>query len=78
MRVLDFLIENSIFDYSRKDICKETGVSWNTMKGFWGVLEKKQVVVFTRKVGRAKMFKLNEKNPIVKKLLSLDMMLGEV
>ena len=72
IRVLDFLIENDIFDYSKKDICRDADVSWNTLETFWKKLEEKKIVVYTRKVGKASMYKLNTKNPIVKELVELD------
>jgi hypothetical protein len=35
-------------------------------------IERNGVVVATREVGRARMYKLNKKNPIVKKFMELD------
>jgi len=72
IRVLDFLIENDIFDYSKKDIGRNASVSWNTLGGFWKKLEKTGLVTYTRKVGKARMYKVNTKNPIVKQLIELD------
>ena len=72
IRVLDFLIENDVFDYSKKDICRNADVSWNTLDGFWKQLEEKNIVDYTRKVGKARLYKLNTKNPIVKQLMELD------
>ncbi len=72
IRVLDFLIENDIFDYSKKDICRNADVSWNTLETFWKKLEKKKIIAYTRKVGKAKLYKLNKSNSTVKKLIELD------
>ncbi len=72
IRVLDFLIENDVFDYSKKDICRNADVSWNTLETFWDRLEKANIVAYTRKVGKASMYKLNTKNPVVKQLIELD------
>ncbi len=72
IRVLDFLVENDIFDYSKKDICKNAEVSWNTMETFWKQLEDMHIVKYTRKVGKAKLYKLNKENPVVQKLIELD------
>lgn len=72
IRVLDFLIENDIFDYSKKDIGRNADVSWNTLENFWGKLVETGVVTYTRKVGKAKMYKVNTKNPVVKQLIELD------
>jgi|SRR3989338_4431477 len=72
IRVLDFLIENDIFDYNKKDICKNADVSWNTLETFWEKLESTGIVTYTRKVGKANMYKLNKTNPMVKHLVDLD------
>ena len=72
IRVIDFLIENEIFDYSRKDIASYSGVSWNTLEGFFSQLIKKGLVIRTRKVGKSQMYKINLENPIVKKIMEID------
>ncbi|MBI4043299.1 MAG: hypothetical protein HY393_00645 [Candidatus Diapherotrites archaeon] len=72
IRVLDFLIENDVFDYSKKDVCRHAHVSWNTLQGFWKRLEKTGIVGFTRKVGKARLYKINPHNPAVQKLMELD------
>ncbi len=72
IRVLDFLIENEIFDYTKKEIAKNSGVSWNTLETFWDKLVEKEIVVRTRKIGKSEMFKLNTENPVVQKLIELD------
>lgn len=72
IRALDFLIENEIFDYSRKDIARNADISWNTLEKFFDKLVKIGVVVRTRKVGKSEMYKLNLENPIVQKLVEID------
>ena len=72
VRVLDFLVENNIFDYSKKDICRFANVSWNTLEIFWGNLVESGIVEYTRKVGKARMFKLDTSNPVAQKMLELD------
>ncbi|MFQ6073057.1 MAG: hypothetical protein ACE5KT_10215 [Methanosarcinales archaeon] len=32
IRVFDFLLENEVFDYTKKEIAKYSGVSWNTLE----------------------------------------------
>ncbi|MBU3958044.1 MAG: hypothetical protein KKB25_03135 [Nanoarchaeota archaeon] len=51
IKVLDFLIENEIFDYSKKEIAENSGVSWNTLETFWDKLEEKEIIARTRKIG---------------------------
>ncbi len=67
LRVLDFLVVNDDFDYSMTDISKLSGVGYSTLKIFWLRLEEKKIVIKTRGIGRAKLYKLNYENPVVKK-----------
>jgi len=67
LRVLDFLIVNEEFDYSMTDIATLSGIGYSTLKLFWKKLEKEGIVARTRTVGKAKMYKLNMANPVVKK-----------
>ncbi len=67
LRVMDFLIVNEDFDYSMTDIANLSGVGYSTLKLFWEKLGYSKIVTQTRIVGKAKMYKLNFANPIVKK-----------
>lgn len=67
LRVLDFLIVNEDFDYNKTEIAKKSGVGYSTVKLFWKQLEKNGIVINTRKIGKAKLYKLNYNNPAVKK-----------
>ena len=72
VKVLDFLIENRIFDYSKTEIARESGVGWSTLHGIWGEIKKNKIVVKTRAIGRAEMYRLNTESSIVKKFIELD------
>lgn len=72
IRVIDFLIENEIFDYSKKDIVRYSEVSWNTLERFFNQLIKKELIIKTRKVGKSQMYKINLGNPVVKKIMEID------
>jgi len=67
LRVFDFLIVNEEFDYSMTDIAKLSGVGYATLKLFWKKLEEESIITNTRMVGKAKMYKINTNNPIMKK-----------
>ncbi len=68
LRVMDFLVIHEEFDYSMTDIAKEAGIGYSTLKLFWPTLEKTGIVSMTRVVGKAKLYRLNNKNPVVAKL----------
>ena len=42
------------------------------------VLERTQIVKQTRAVGRSQMYRLNEENPVVRKLIELDAQITEM
>ncbi|MBU1204515.1 MAG: hypothetical protein KKE93_01265 [Nanoarchaeota archaeon] len=67
LKVIDFLIVNEDFDYSMTNIASLSGVGYSTLKLFWRKLEESKIVKQTRVVGKAKMYRLDFVNPIVKK-----------
>lgn len=71
-KVLDFLITFADFDYPLTEIAKNSGVSYSTLQTFWDKLERNNIVIKTRRVGKSDLFKLNAKNPAVKQLVKLD------
>ncbi len=72
IKVLDFLIENDIFDYSKTQIAELSGISFNTLETFWDKLLDEGIIKETRRVGNSQMYQLNKENPIVKMLLEID------
>ena len=77
LRIIDFLIDNRPFDYSRNEIMEGSGVSRNTFYKLWPTIERTELVKKTRKIGRAELYKLNEDNAVVKELLKLDSVLSK-
>ena len=71
IRVLDFLIEGRELDYSLTDIAGNANIGWTTLHRIWDNLLRLNIVIPTREIGRAKLFKLNEENPAVEKLIKL-------
>lgn len=71
-RLLDFLIEHEEFDYSLTEIARNAEVSWSMTNLLWPRLLKHGIAVETRRVGRARMYRLNAKSPLVQRLLKLD------
>lgn len=70
-RLLEFLITGREFDYSLTDMAKNAGIGWSTLHRILPRLLKQKIVVETRVIGRARLFKLNQKNEEVKKLIEL-------
>ena len=72
VRVLGFFLDNYLFDYSKTQIAKATGLSRVTVHPLVDKLEEVGVLKLNRVVGRAKMYLLNRKSPIVKRLMDLE------
>ena len=76
IRIIDFLIDNPLSDYSKEEMIKGIGISKVTFYKYFPLLEESGIVRETRKIGKSKMYKLNEKNDVVKKLKELVWALG--
>ena len=68
-RIWSFLIVHSEYDYSMKDIARYSKAGYTTLKEIWRGFKEKKIVVQTRAVGKAKMYRLNLKNPVVNKFI---------
>jgi len=76
IRIIGFLIDNPIFDHSKEDKIRELGMSKITFYKYFRMLERTSIFKNTRKVGKSKLYKLDEKNPVVIKLKELVWTLG--
>lgn len=70
-KLLDFLTLYRDFDYPKTEISKNSGVSWKTLYRLWPLLEKYDLVIKTRQIGRATLYKLNTESPIAQALNKL-------
>ena len=77
VKVLNLFLTFDSFDYSKSQVAEETGISRITLDKIWKELIKQKVIIKTRSIGRAEMYKLNKKNPKVKVLLDLSLKLAE-
>lgn len=68
MKVLDFFLENRFWDYTKKDVARESGISRTQLYRFWNVLEEFELVKETRKIGGTTLYKVNLDSPIVRLL----------
>ncbi|MBI2582600.1 hypothetical protein HYV87_05750 [Candidatus Woesearchaeota archaeon] len=70
MRVLQYLIEGRDFDYTLTDLLN-SGVSWGTLNTLVPKLLELGIVIKTRKIGRATLYKINQNNFAVVQLVEL-------
>lgn len=70
-KVLDFFLENRFWDYTKKDVANESGISRTQLYRFWNVLEEFELVKGTRKIGGTTLYKVNLDSPIIRLLEQL-------
>ena len=71
IRVLEYLLEGRELDHSIGDIAEGAGINRVTLFRLWPKIDKSKLVIHTRDIGNAKLFKLNMKNSYVKSLIEL-------
>ncbi|MBI2546364.1 hypothetical protein HYV81_04240 [Candidatus Woesearchaeota archaeon] len=71
VRVLEYLLEGRELDHSIGDIAEGAGINRVTLFRLWPKIEKSKLVMHTRKIGNAKLFMLNMKNPYARNLAEM-------
>ena len=72
IRVLDYLLTERDLDFSITDMAKNAGIGRTTLYRIWDDLIKNKIIVPTRVIGKAKLYKLNKGNIKIKKLMEID------
>ena len=70
MRIVQYLIEGNDFDYTLTDMLN-AGVSWGTLNTLIPKFLELGLIVKTRKIGRATLYKINQNNVAIKQLMEL-------
>ncbi len=78
IRIMDFLIDNMIYDYSLSEIAKGARVAYTTLIDIFPDLIKKGIVTQTRNIGKSRMYQLNKESPVVNVMLAVDMKISEL
>jgi hypothetical protein len=68
MRILQYMIEGRDFDYTLTDLL-HSGVSWGTLNTLVPKLLDLGIILKTRKIGRATLYKINSHNFLAKQLI---------
>jgi DNA-binding transcriptional ArsR family regulator len=69
VRILDYLLTVRELDFSLSDIAENSGVGRATLYRLLDNMIKEKIIVPTRVIGKAKLFKLNTQNPYVKEIV---------
>jgi len=77
VRIIDFLIDNIPFDYSKKEIIEGSGIAKVTLMKIWKDLVDFEIVLPTRKFGKAQLYTINSDDPVIKVLMEKEFELGK-
>ncbi|MBU1199819.1 MAG: hypothetical protein KKF46_07520 [Nanoarchaeota archaeon] len=72
IRVLDYLLTERDLDFSITDMAKNSGIGRTTLYRIWSDLIKNRIITPTRIIGKAKLYRLNKDNFVIKKLIEID------
>jgi DNA-binding transcriptional ArsR family regulator len=68
LRIVDFFLDNPLFDFTKKEVIEALGMGKQTFYKYFPELEEYEVVDVSRRIGRAKLYRLNQKHPLVSML----------
>ncbi|MFC1691326.1 hypothetical protein ACFL0W_04030 [Nanoarchaeota archaeon] len=71
-KVIDFLVDNKGSDFSKKEIAEGSDISRASLFNYWKELELHGIVRKTRQYGKTKLYTLNTKSIITKRILDLE------
>ena len=71
VRVIEYLITCRGLPVHQSDVIRNSRVSKVTVIKIWGEMIKNDLLEYDRTIGRAKLYKLNIKNPKIRKLIGL-------
>ena len=77
-KIIEFLLENPVMDYSKTDLAEQTGVSRSTLYRKWDVLEELSIIQKSRKYQNTQLYKLHTDSSIVNELGRLKRELEEI
>ncbi|MCX9013029.1 MAG: helix-turn-helix domain-containing protein [Candidatus Methanoperedens sp.] len=70
-KIIDILWENQGTDLTLTDIAKKAGIHYTTLMKALPLLERLGMVKMTRRVGNAKLYRINKDDAMVKRLIKL-------
>ena len=68
LRIIDFFLDNPLFDFTKKEVIEALGMSKQTFYKYFSDIERYGLVTVSRRIGKARLYKINLANPTVKTL----------
>jgi DNA-binding transcriptional ArsR family regulator len=68
LRTVDFFLDNPMFDFTKKEVIEALGMSKQTFYKYFPELEEYDIVKVSRRIGKAKLYRINPEHPLVNML----------
>ncbi|MDP3780725.1 MAG: winged helix-turn-helix domain-containing protein, partial [Nitrosopumilaceae archaeon] len=65
MKILDYFLDFPTNDFTKKEIIDALGMSKQTFYKYFGDMEEVGLVKVNRRIGKAKLYKVNRENAVV-------------
>lgn len=65
LRIVDFFMDNPLSDFTKKEVIGALGMSKQTFYKYFDDLESYGIVSTSRRIGRATLYRINQKHPLV-------------
>ena len=72
IRILDYLLDFPINDFTKKEIIEALGMSKQTFYKYFDSLEKYGMIKVSRTIGKAKLYQIDSKSELVKSIIDLE------
>jgi len=72
MRILNYLLDFPTNDFTKKEIIQALGMSKQAFYKYFDNLEETGMVKVSRAIGRAKLYKVDRHNPMIKTIIEFE------
>jgi len=72
LRIIDFFLDNKLFDFTKKEVIEALGISKQTFYKYFPDIERYGIVAPTRRIGKAILYKVNLENTMVKMFIEYE------
>lgn len=72
VHLLDFFMDYPLNDYMQKEVAEDTGMNKRTIGRALDSLTSNRILKITRKIGKARLYKLDSENPVVQDIRRIE------
>jgi len=77
IRIINFLLDFPFNDFTKQEIINALGINKNAFYKNFEILIKYNLVIPTRKIGKAILYKINLNHPLIKKIKEIEKILSK-